>query len=105
MFRRTARDEGLGIIIEDVTHETQVIAVVPIYNEQAAKEQKLGKSSVWWRRTERGEKLGWHWVVEIKIGKEFQENVVVGNRDVKPIFIVFFSGSIVKSVKSSYIPL
>ena len=47
MFRRTARDEDLGIILEDLTHETQVIAVVPIYNEQAAKEQKLGKSSVW----------------------------------------------------------
>ena len=42
--------------------------------------------------------------MEIKIGKEFQENVVVGNRDTKPIFIVYFSVSIVKSVKSSYTP-
>ena len=94
----------MGIILEDVTCETQVIAVVPIYNEQAAQEQKHGKSSVWWRRTERAEKLGWQWVMEIKIGKEFQENVVVGNRDTKPIFIVYFSVSIVKSVKSSYTP-
>lgn len=82
MFRRTARDEGLGIILIEVTHESQIMDVVPIYNEQAAQEQNLGKPSIWWGRTERGEKLRWCRVVEVKIGKEFQENVGVGNSDV-----------------------
>lgn len=45
--KNVQKDSKLGIILEDVTRETQVIAVVPIYNEQAAQEQKLGKSSVW----------------------------------------------------------
>lgn len=47
MFRRTARDEGLGIILIEVTHESQIMDVVPIYNEQAAQEQNLGKPSIW----------------------------------------------------------
>ena len=45
--KNVQKDSKLGIILEDVTCETQVIAVVPIYNEQAAQEQKHGKSSVW----------------------------------------------------------
>lgn len=45
MFTRTARDEGSGIILVEVTLEAQVKDVVPTYSEQMAQEQNLGKPS------------------------------------------------------------
>lgn len=82
MFTRKARDEGLGHILIEVTHEAQGINVVPIYNEQMAQEQNLGKSAQFAEGKTEREELGWCSVVEIKIGKELQENVGVGSSDI-----------------------
>ena len=45
MFTRTARDEGLGIILVEVTLEGQVTVVAPTYSKQMTQEQNLGKAS------------------------------------------------------------
>lgn len=66
-----------------VTHEAQIVDVITIYNEEMAREQSLIKSSQFheWRR-EKGKESGQCSIVEIKIRKEFQENIGISNSDV-----------------------